>query len=132
MMKNLKIKTLLLCLFISLQSCQQIIDQAEENKAQENFTSEFMGYYSGSYTGDISGSLTVTVRKDATVEVTRSTAGNPDTYVTSLVMSSFNGVSQSPQVLCSSGICRPKKELGNREILKELGQLPKTNLRQLQ
>ena len=109
MKKNLKIKTLLLCLFISLQSCQQIIDQAEENKAQENFTSEFMGYYSGSYTGDISGSLTVTVRKDATVEVTRSTAGNPDTYVTSLVMSSFNGVSQSPQGFMLIGNMQTKK-----------------------
>ncbi len=67
------------------------------------------GYYSGSYTGDISGSLTVTVRKDATVEVTRSTAGNPDTYVTSLVMSSFNGVSQSPQGFMLIGNMQTKK-----------------------
>ena len=109
MMINLKIKTLLLCMMISLQSCQQIIDQAEENRAQENFTSEFMGYYSGSYSGDLSGSLTVTVRKDASVEVTRTTAGNPDTYITNLVMSSFNGVSQSPQGFMLIGNMQTKK-----------------------
>lgn len=94
---------------MSLQSCQHILDQAEENRAQEDFTSEFMGYYSGSYTGDISGSLNVSVRKDATVQITRSTAGNPDTYITYLVMSSFNSTSQSPQGFKLIGNMQTKK-----------------------
>lgn len=96
-MKNLTVKILITCTFLSIQSCEQILDQAEEKRAQENFTSEFMGYYKGSYTGDLSGSLEVNVRKDASVQVIRSTAGNPDTYITNLIMSSFNGVSQSPE-----------------------------------
>lgn len=96
-MKNLTVKILITCTFLSMQSCEQILDQAEEKRAQENFTSEFMGYYKGSYTGDLSGSLEVNVRKDASVQVIRSTAGNPDTYITNLIMSSFNGVSQSPE-----------------------------------
>jgi hypothetical protein len=95
-MKNLTVKILFLFVLMILQSCEQILDQAEENRAQESFTSEFMGYYKGSYTGDLSGSLEVNVRKDASVQVIRSTAGNPDTYITNLIMSSFNGVSQSP------------------------------------
>lgn len=96
-MKNLTVKILIACTFLSMQSCEHILDQAEEKRAQENFTSEFMGYYKGSYTGDLSGSLEVNVRKDASVQVIRSTAGNPDTYITNLIMSSFNGVSQSPE-----------------------------------
>lgn len=96
-MKNLTVKILIACTLLSMQSCEHILDQAEEKRAQENFTSEFMGYYKGSYTGDLSGSLEVNVRKDASVQVIRSTAGNPDTYITNLIMSSFNGVSQSPE-----------------------------------
>lgn len=96
-MKNLTVKILIVCTLLSMQSCEHILDQAEEKRAQENFTSEFMGYYKGSYTGDLSGSLEVNVRKDASVQVIRSTAGNPDTYITNLIMSSFNGVSQSPE-----------------------------------
>ena len=92
-----------------MQSCEHILDQAEEKRAQENFTSEFIGYYKGSYTGDLSGSLEVNVRKDASVQVIRSTAGNPDIYITNLIMSSFNGVSQSPEGFMLIGNMQTKK-----------------------
>lgn len=99
-----------------MESCEHILDQAEEKRAQENFTSEFMGNYSGSYTGDVSGSLTVNVRKDASVQVIRGTAGNQDSYDTHLVMSSFNTTAKSPQGFILIGNMQTKKgtwEMGN-------------------
>jgi len=108
-MKNLTVKILIVCTLFSMQSCEHILDQAEEKRAQENFTSEFIGYYKGSYTGDLSGSLEVNVRKDASVQVIRSTAGNPDIYITNLIMSSFNGVSQSPEGFMLIGNMQTKK-----------------------
>ena len=57
-MKKLTVKLFIICAFISLQSCEHIMDQAEEKRAQENFTSEFMGKWTGTYSGDLSGSLT--------------------------------------------------------------------------
>lgn len=101
---------------MSMQSCQYILDQAEEEKAQENFTSEFMGKYTGSYTGDMSGALTVNVRKDASAEVIRDAAGNPDVYFTSIIMSSFNTTSASPQGFILYGNLQTKKgtwQMGN-------------------
>lgn len=115
-MKNLTVKILIACTFLSMQSCEHILDQAEEKRAQENFTSEFMGNYSGSYTGDMSGSLTVNVRKDASVQVIRGTAGNPDSYDTHLIMSSFNTTTKSPQGFILYGNMQTKKgtwEMGN-------------------
>lgn len=115
-MKNLIVKLVIVCTLLSMQSCEQILDQAEEKRAQESFTSEFMGYYKGSYTGDLTGSLEVNVRKDASVQVIRSTAGSPDTYITNLIMSSFNGVSQSPAGFMLIGNMQTKKgtwKMGN-------------------
>ncbi|KUJ52249.1 hypothetical protein [Chryseobacterium sp. JAH] len=63
MIKKYALKIFLFCILLSMQSCQHILDQAEEQRAQENFTSEFMGYYSGNYTGGMSGSLTVNVKR---------------------------------------------------------------------
>ena len=116
MIKKHTLKIFLFCILLSIQSCQHILDQAEEQRAQENFTSEFMGYYSGNYTGDMSGSLTVNVRKDASVEVIRGTAGNPDSYDTHLIMSSFNTTTKSPQGFILYGNMQTKKgtwEMGN-------------------
>ncbi|RZJ50537.1 MAG: hypothetical protein EOO19_02985 [Chryseobacterium sp.] len=116
MMKNLRIKILFLFVAMSLQSCEQILDQAAEKKAEENFTSEYMGYYSGSYTGDIKGSLAVNVRQDASVQVIRGTANNPDSYITHLIMSSFNTTSRSPEDFMLIGNMLTKKgtwEMGN-------------------
>jgi hypothetical protein len=115
-MKNLTVKILIVCTLLSMQSCEHILDQAEEKRAQENFTSEFMGNYSGSYTGDVSGTLTLNVRKDASVQVIRSTAGNQDSYETHLVMSSFNTTAKSPQGFILIGNMQTKKgtwEMGN-------------------
>lgn len=115
-MKNLTVKVLITCTLLSMQSCEHILDQAEEKRAQENFTSEFMGNYSGSYTGDMSGPLTVNVRKDASVQVIRGTAGNPDSYDTHLIMSSFNTTAKSPQGFILIGNMQTKKgtwEMGN-------------------
>lgn len=97
MMKNLTIKLFLLAALASLQSCEHILDQAEEKRAQENFTSEFMGRWTGSYSGDLSGSLAINVAKNASTEVSRSTNGNPDSYYTNIIGSSFNTTSKSPQ-----------------------------------
>ena len=75
-----------------------------------------MGYYSGSYTGDINGSLAVNVRKDASVQVIRGTADNPDSYITHLIMSSFNTTSKSPAGFMLIGNMQTKKgtwEMGN-------------------
>lgn len=97
MMRNRIIKICLLCIVVSLQSCQHILDQAEEKRTQENFTSEFMGKWTGTYSGDLSGNLTVNVAKDASAEVTRSTNGGTDSYWTNLIGSSFNTTVKSPQ-----------------------------------
>lgn len=115
-MKNLSIKIVAACLFLSMQSCEHILDQAEEKRAQENFTSEFMGKWTGSYSGDINGSLTVIVAKNAGAEVIRSTSGNPDSYYTNLVMSSFNTGTKSPQGFVIQGNLQAKNgtwEMGN-------------------
>lgn len=115
-MKNLKVKTVVLCILLSMQSCEHLRDQAEEKRAQENFTSEFMGNYTGNYSGDVNGSLTVKVRKDASVEVIRGTAGNPDSYYTHLIMSSFNTTTKSPQGFILIGNMQTKQgtwEMGN-------------------
>ncbi|MCY0977372.1 hypothetical protein PGH12_00350 [Chryseobacterium wangxinyae] len=112
----MKTKLIIILVMMSLQSCDQIMDQAEEKRAQENFTSEYMGYYSGSYTGDYKGSLKVIVRKDASVQVIRGTAGNPDSYITSLIMSSFNTTSRSPDDFMLIGNMQTKNgtwEMGN-------------------
>lgn len=94
---------------LSLQSCQHILDQAEEKRAQENFTSEFMGNYTGSYTGEVNGSLTISVKKYASVEVIRGTAGGTDSYLTHLIMSSFNTTTKSPQGFMPIGNMQTKK-----------------------
>lgn len=96
-MKKPVIKLFIICALISLQSCEHILDQAEEKRAQENFTAEFMGKWSGTYSGDLSGSLTVNVAKDASAGVTRIANGGTDSYWTSLIGSSFNTTVKSPQ-----------------------------------
>lgn len=97
MMKKLTVKYFLLCTLVSLQSCEHILDQAEEKRAQENFTSEFMGKYTGTYSDDLSGSLTVNITKSASAEVIRSINSGTDSYWTSLIGSSFNTTVKSPQ-----------------------------------
>lgn len=92
MFKNL----ILLLSFLSIISCQHIIDQLDEKKEQENFSSAFQGKYTGSYVGDINGALVVDVSKSAMVKVTRSTQTSSESYETSLVNSSFNTTSKAP------------------------------------
>jgi hypothetical protein len=116
MSKNIKFIVFIFCALVSLQSCQNILDQAEEKRAQENFMSEFMGNYTGSYSGDVSGSLAINVRKDASVEVSRGIAGGSDSYLTHLIMSSFNTTTKSPQGFMLIGNMQTKKgtwEMGN-------------------
>lgn len=115
-MKKLTVKLLLLCILISLQSCEHILDQAEEKRAQDNFTSEFMGKYTGTYSGDLSGSLTVNVSKSASAEVSRSINGGTDSYWTTLIGSSFNTTVKSPQGFIIYGNLQNKSgtwEMGN-------------------
>ncbi|WP_131725510.1 MULTISPECIES: hypothetical protein [unclassified Chryseobacterium] len=97
MIKKIITQVVLLTAVVSLHSCQHILDQAEEKRAQENFTSEFMGKWTGTYYGDLSGNLTVNVAKNASAEVSRSASGGTDSYWTSLIGSSFNTTVKSPQ-----------------------------------
>lgn len=69
--KNKKIVALFY-LLISFTSCQRIIEQAEFNREQENYTSPYQGTYSGTFTGDETGKFTLQVSKSGTVSGIRS------------------------------------------------------------
>lgn len=55
------------CLFLTITSCQRIIDNYWEKQALENYASPYQGNYDGIYTGDISGKFTLQVGKDGNI-----------------------------------------------------------------
>lgn len=95
-MKNLRIKILFLFVAMSLQSCEQIIDQINENNQEQNSFTPLRGKYTGTYTGELGGTLVINVGDKGTVEITRSTIDSYESYETGLVNSSFNTINKAP------------------------------------
>ena len=75
---------------VSLQSCEDVIDQIYENKQEQNYVSPYQGNYTGTYTGDVSGNLIINVSEKGTIEITRNTLNASETYLTGFINASFN------------------------------------------
>ncbi|MBW8361918.1 MAG: hypothetical protein K0M56_06990 [Kaistella sp.] len=80
-----------------LISCQQIMDNYWDRKAEENYVSPYKGTYAGSFAGNDSGSLKIEVSKSDNVTITRhsSISNSNEIYYDGLIGASFNG-SPSP------------------------------------
>lgn len=91
----MKIKYLfLLLVFISLGSCQQILDNYWDRRAEENYVSPYKGVYVGMYTGSDTGTLRVEISSKDFVEVKRNRTmdGFTETFEGGMISSSFNKV----------------------------------------
>lgn len=84
---------LLLFLFI-LSSCQQIMDNYWERKAEENYVSPYKGIYVGTYTGSDQGTLRLEISAKDFVEVKRVSTTNSfnEAFEGGMTGSSFNKV----------------------------------------
>ncbi len=68
----MKLRPLLCVIFyFSLISCQQIMDNYWDRKADGNYTSSYMGVYKGNYSGDENGTLTLEVSEKGYVSLTK-------------------------------------------------------------
>ncbi len=81
---------------MSLQSCEDVIDQIYENKQEQNAVSPYQGNYTGTYTGDVSGNLIINVSEKGTIEITRNTLNASETYLTGFINASFNTTNRAP------------------------------------
>ena len=78
----------------SLNSCQQIMDDYWDRKAEESYVSPYKGVYAGTYSGSDQGNLRIEVSSKDFVEVTR-TSNSPsfsETFSGGLIGPSFNQV----------------------------------------
>lgn len=57
-------------IFLSLFSCQQILDARYEEEIRENYTSPYMGKWVGTYSGQGSGNLIINVAKSGSISGT--------------------------------------------------------------
>ncbi|ACU08399.1 hypothetical protein FIC_01957 [Flavobacteriaceae bacterium 3519-10] len=71
MMKTKFYHLLLLLFSLTLFSCDQILDNYWDRKAEENYVSPFKGIYKGNYSGDEVGTLSIEVAKNGYTSVTR-------------------------------------------------------------
>lgn len=83
----------LIALF-SLTSCEQILDNYWERKAEENYVSPYKGSYIGTYSGSDQGVLQIDISSKDYVEVTRTSSNNnfKETFQGGMSGSSFNSV----------------------------------------
>ena len=86
MMKTKYYHLLLLLFSLTLFSCDQILDNYWDRKAEENYVSPFKGIYKGNYSGDEVGTLTIEVAKNGYTSVTRIAAfGTEETSFSGMV-----------------------------------------------
>lgn len=86
MMKNRLFAVMLFMLAFTISSCDRILDDYWERKAEENYVSPFKGIYKGNYSGDEVGTLTIEVAKNGYTSVTRITAfGTEETFFSGMV-----------------------------------------------
>lgn len=98
--KKIKMKRisgiLMIMSLLTLQSCEDVVDQIYENKQEQNFVSPYRGTYSGTYTGDVSGNLTINVSEKGTIEIIRNTLNSSESYLTGFINASFNTTNRAP------------------------------------
>lgn len=91
----MKIYRFVLLLFLfGLSSCQQILDNYWDRKAEENYVSPYKGIYVGTYTGSDQGTLRLEISAKNFVEVKRVSTTNTfnETFEGGMIGSSFNKV----------------------------------------
>jgi hypothetical protein len=74
--------TLSTILILSFTSCEQILDNRNEQESQQNYTSPYQGKWTGAYSGNEAGKLVVEIQKSGTVQVQRISDGeaNNETF----------------------------------------------------
>lgn len=82
---------------VPMVSCEQIMDNYWDRKAEENYVSPYKGTYAGSFAGNDSGSLKIEVSKSDNVTITKhsSISNSDEIYYDGLIGAAFNG-SPSP------------------------------------
>lgn len=70
-----------------MTSCEQMIDNYLERKAEEQYVSPFKGIYKGNYSGDESGTITLEVAKNGYTSLTKTSQfGTEDSFLSGMVM----------------------------------------------
>lgn len=87
-------KFIILFALFSLFSCQQILDNYWERKAEENYSSPYKGVYIGTYSGSDQGTLRIEISAKDFVEVKRMSTLNAvnETFEGGMIGASFNQV----------------------------------------
>lgn len=87
-------KFIILFALFSLFSCQQIVDNYWERKAEENYRSPYKGVYIGTYSGSDQGTLRIEISAKDLVEVKRMSTLNAvnETFEGGMIGASFNQV----------------------------------------
>ncbi|AZI33171.1 hypothetical protein [Kaistella carnis] len=87
-------KFIILFALFSLFSCQQIVDNYWERKAEENYSSPYKGVYIGTYSGSDQGTLRIEISAKDFVEVKRMSTLNAvnETFEGGMIGASFNQV----------------------------------------
>lgn len=87
-------KFIILFALFSLFSCQQIVDNYWERKAEENYSSPYKGVYNGTYSGSDQGTLRIEISAKDFVEVKRMSTLNAvnETFEGGMIGASFNQV----------------------------------------
>ena len=91
----MKIKlSLIVIVFLSMISCQQMIDKYREKEAQENYVSPYKEIYAGTYEGSDKGMLRIDISRKNTVIVTRISTQYPliGGFYGGMIEASFNKV----------------------------------------
>lgn len=94
---------LMIMSLLTLQSCEDVVDQIYENKQEQNAVSPYRGTYTGTYTGDVSGNLIINVSEKGTIEITRNTLNSSESYLTGFINASFNTSNRAPSGFMLSG-----------------------------
>lgn len=86
-MKNRLFHLTLLMLASILTSCDQVLDNYWERKAQEQYVSPYKGIYKGTYSGDEVGTITIEVAKSGNTSLTKTSQfGTDDSFSSGKVM----------------------------------------------
>ena len=87
MMKTRLLRLSVLMLAFTMTSCDQILDNYWDRKAQEQYVSPYKGTYKGNYSGDEVGTITIEVTKNGyTSLVKTSKFGTDDSFSSGKVM----------------------------------------------
>ncbi|WP_435524616.1 hypothetical protein [Chryseobacterium indoltheticum] len=87
---------LVLISLVTLQSCEEVVDEIYQNKQEQNAVSPYRGNYTGTYTGDVSGNLIINVSEKGTIEIIRNTLNSSESYITGFINASFNTTNRAP------------------------------------